>query len=169
MLIRKPLLTLIALIGLAVAGIHSAAAQALAGRDLPDSPKVSVSYYKVPPAHQDEWLALYRQWHRPIMDEQIKAGVTTSSNLYALRNHQIGSPYDFVIINVSPAETRSLGLSRGELIRKLFPDLAAYVAGEKRRWELTVDHYDTSLLEIDITDPNASVYFPIIDGKVITR
>jgi hypothetical protein len=80
---------------------------------------------------------------------------------------QVGSPYDFVIISVSPAQPRPLGLSRGELIRKLFPDIEAYVAGEKRRWELTVDHWDTSLLEIDIDDPNPSVYYPLIDGRVV--
>ena len=95
------------------------------------------------------------------------AGVTVSSNIYALRSHQIGSPYHFVIVNVSPAQPKSLGLSRGEVIRKLFPDIEAYVAGEKRRWELTEDHWDTSLLEIDIDDPNPSVFYPIIDGKAI--
>ena len=80
----------------------------MAGRDLPGRPKVSVSYYKVPPGKQDEWLALYKKWHRPIMEAQIKAGTTTSSELYALRNHQVGSPYDFVIISVSPAEVGSI-------------------------------------------------------------
>jgi len=147
--------------------MQTAAAQALSGRDLPDRPRVGVSYYKVSPGKHDEWLALYKQWHRPIMDAQIKAGTTTSSNLYALRNHQIGSHYDFVIISVSPANPKPLGLSRGELIQKLFPDIEAYVAGEKKRWELTIDHWDTSLLEIDIDGANPSVYYPIIDGKIV--
>lgn len=164
---NKHLLRVAATLALLFAGIQGVAAQALAGRDLPDRPRVSVSYYKVPPGKHDEWLALYKKWHRPIMDAQIKAGTTTSSTLYALRNHQVGSPYDFVIISVSPAQPRPLGLSRGELIRKLFPDIEAYVAGEKRRWELTVDHWDTSLLEIDIDDPNPSVYYPLIDGRVV--
>ncbi len=147
-------------------GSLDVAAQALSGRDLPDRPRVGVSYYKVPPGKHDEWLALYQKWHRPIMEEQIKAGVTLSSNLYVLRNHQVGSPYDFVIISTSPANPKSLGLSRGELIKKLFPDIEAYVAGERKRWELTVDHWDTSLLEVDISDPNVSLYYPLIDGKV---
>ncbi|MBO9718090.1 MAG: hypothetical protein J7507_15130 [Pseudoxanthomonas sp.] len=164
---NKYLLGFIAALGLAVAGLQAAGAQALSGRDLPDHPRVSVSYYKVPPGKQDEWLALYKKWHRPIMEAQIKAGTTTSSNLYALHNHQVGSPYDFVIISVSPAKPKPLGLSRGELIRKLFPDIEAYVAGEKHRWELTVDHWDTSLLEIDIDDPNPSVYYPLIDGRTV--
>jgi len=159
-------ITRLAALALFAFGIQEAFAQALAGRDLPDRPRVGVSYYKVPPGKQDEWLGLYQKWHRPIMEAQIQAGVTTSSTLYTLRNHQIGSPYDFVIISVSPANPKSLGLSRGELIRKLFPDIEAYVAGERRRWELTVDHWDTSLLEVDITDPNVSLYYPLIDGKV---
>jgi len=164
---KKHFVGFVVAITLAAIGIQGVAAQALAGRDLPDRPRVSVSYYKVPPGKQDEWLALYKKWHRPIMEAQIKAGTTTSSDIYALRNHQIGSPYDFVIISVSPAEPKPLGLSRGELIRKLFPDIEAYVAGEKHRWELTTDHWDTSLLEINVDDPNPSVYYPLIDGKTV--
>lgn len=160
-------ITLLAVAALFAFAIQNVFAQALSGRDLPDRPRVGVGYYKVPPGKHDEWLALYQKWHRPIMEAQIKAGVTLSSTVYALRNHQIGSPYDFVIISVSPANPKPLGLSRGELIRKLFPDTEAYVAGEKRRWELTIDHWDTSLLEIDVTDPNISVYYPLIDGKVV--
>lgn len=167
MISKKHILGIVAVLGFAVIGIQSAAAQALSGRQLPDRPRVGVSYYKVPPGKQDEWLALYKKWHRPIMEAQIKAGTTASSVLYALSNHQIGSPYDFVIISVSPADPKPLGLSRGELIKKLFPDTEAYVAGEKKRWELTVDHWDTGLLEINVDEPNPSVYYPIIDGKIV--
>ncbi|MBD9367148.1 hypothetical protein [Xanthomonas sp. XNM01] len=164
---KNRLLVMIAIAGLAIAGIQSAAAQALAGRQLPDQPRVGISYYKVAPGKQDEWLALYKKWHRPIMDAQIKAGTTTSSTVYALSSHQFSGNYDFVIINISPANPKPLGLSRGELIRKLYPDIEAYVAGEKNRWEITTEHWDTSLLEVDIDEEVPSVYYPIIDGKIV--
>jgi len=164
---KNRLLTTLAILALAVAGIQSATAQALAGRALPDRPRVGISYYKVPPGKHDEWLALYKKWHRPIMDAQIKHGTTISSTLYVLSSHQFGGNYDFVIVSVSPAEPKPFPTSRGELIKKLFPDIEAYVAGERRRWELTVDHADTSLVEIDLNEETPSVYYPIINGKIV--
>ena len=164
---KKRLLATLALFGLAAAFAQAATAQALSGRGLPGHPRVGIGYYKVPPGKHDEWLALYKKWHRPIMQAQINNGTTTSSTLYALSSHQFGGNYDFVIVNVSPAEAKPMPVSRGELIKQLFPDIEAYVAGEKRRWELTVDHADTSLVEVDIDDPNPSVYYPIIDGRVV--
>lgn len=164
---KKKLLGFIAVLGMAVAGMQNLAAQALAGRDLPDRPKVGIGYYKVPPGKHDEWLALYKKWHRPIMEEQIKNGTTISSTLYVLSSHQFNGDYDFAIINVSPVKPKPMPLSRGELIKKLFPDIEAYVAGEKRRWELTVNHSDTNLVEINIDEENPSVYYPIIDGKLV--
>ena len=62
-------------------------------------------------------------------------------------------PYDFVIISVSPAKPKPLGLSRGELIRKLFPDIETYVAGEKRRRELTTDHWTRACWRSTSTTP----------------
>jgi hypothetical protein len=164
---KKKLLVVFTLFGLLLAGIQTASAQALSGRDLPDRPRVGISYYKVPPGKHDEWIQLYQKWHRPIMDAQIANGTTISSTLYALRSHQFGGNYDFVIVSVSPAKAKPFPVSRGELIQQLFPDIEAYTAGERRRWELTIDHADTSLLEIDLEDPNASVYYPIVNGRVV--
>lgn len=166
---KKTLYIAAAAVFLLAATVQTAAAQALSGRDLPDRPRVGISFYKVPPGQHDEWLRLYQQWHRPIMDAQIANGTTLSSTLYALRSHQFDGKYDFAIISVSPAVPKPMPVSRGELLRQLFPDVEAYVAAERRRWELTIQHADNSLLELDITDPNLSLYYPIIDGKIVTE
>ncbi|MBX5460748.1 MAG: hypothetical protein IRZ28_06600 [Steroidobacteraceae bacterium] len=140
-------------------GVH---AQAMSGRQIGTN-RVSVSYYKTPPGKQDEWLALYKKYHRPIMDFQIQKGVTISSTLYAAGNHSPGQPWDFAIINISPPEekTPKLGMTRAEVIRKLFPDIEDYVRGERRRWELTVNHWDETFIEIDVTREPLSVYYPL--------
>lgn len=164
---KKRLFVVLAAFGLLLAGLQTAAAQALAGRELPDRPRVGISYYKVPPGQQDEWIQLYQKWHRPIMEAQIAHGTTISSTLYALRSHQFNGDYDFVIVSVSPAQAKPYPISRGELIQQLFPDIEAYVAGEKRRWELTINHADSSLLELDLSDPNVGIYYPIVNGRVV--
>jgi hypothetical protein len=141
---------------------NPAHAQAMAGRELGTN-RVSVGYYKAPPGRQDEWLALYKKYHRPIMDFQIQKGVTISSTLYAAKSHSPGMPWDFVIINVSPPEGEGpkLGMTRAEVLRKLFPDIEDYVKGERRRWELTVNHWDEDLVELDVTREPLSVYYPL--------
>lgn len=160
----KQLFGTAAIIGvLAFFGIGEAFAQAQNGRGEGKN-RVGVSYYKTPPGKQDEWLALYKKYHRPIMQYQLDHGVTLSSTIYAAGNHAPGSPWDFAIINVSPppGQAPSLGISRPELIVKLFPDQDDYVRGEKRRWELTIDHWDERFVELDIDREPFSVYWPIL-------
>jgi len=137
-------------------------AQGQNGRGL-GKPQVGVSYYKVPPGRQDEWLALYKKYHKPIMQYQIDKGFTTSSTLYVAGNHSPGSPWDFAIISISPpdSERPKLGITRPQLIKKLFPDIEDYVKGERQRWALTIDHWDEKFVELDIYQEPLSVYYPI--------
>ena len=141
-------------------------AQAQNGRGV-GKQRVGVSYYKTPPGRQDEWLALYKKYHRPIMQYQIDKGVTLSSKIFVAGNHAPGQPWDIAIINISPPQGQgpSLGITRGELIKQLFPDLEDYVKGERARWALTIDHWDESFVEIDINEEPFSLYYPIVPSK----
>jgi hypothetical protein len=153
---------IVAVVALVTLGSEAPQAQGQNGRGI-GKVKVGISYYKTPPGRQDEWLALYKKYHRPIMQYQIDKGVTLSSTLYAAGNHAPGAPWDFAIINLSPPEDQrpALGITRPELIRKLFPDIEDYVAGEKQRWALTIDHWDEDLVELDVNQEPLSVYAPI--------
>jgi hypothetical protein len=152
-------ITAIAICALNTADVN---AQAMSGRNIGKN-RVSVSYYKTPPGRQDEWLALYKKYHRPIMDFQVQKGVTISTTLYAAGDHSPGQPWDFAIINISPPEGDGpkLGMTRAEVIRKLFPNIEDYVKGERERWALTVNHWDETLIEIDVNREPLSVYYPL--------
>lgn len=141
-----------------------AGGQAMNGRQMPDRPTVEISYYKIEPGRQDEWVALYLKWHRPMMDEQIKAGVTLSSTLYANASHAQAPDYDFVIVNVGapPSQNKKMPITRGELIKRLFPDLAAYTAGERARWAMTRAHWDQQVMEVDLKAEHPGVYYPVV-------
>jgi hypothetical protein len=52
-------------------------------------------------------------------------------------------------------------MTRGQLIRKLFPDVEDYVKGERQRWALTVNHWDEELVEMDVKREPLSVYYPL--------
>jgi hypothetical protein len=123
--------------------------------------RVGVSYYKVPPGREDEWLALYQRWHRPIMEENIRTGATLSSRLYVAGDHSPGSPWTFAIINVSPARPPAGLPSRASVILRLFPNQAEYLAGERARWALTIDHWDERFVPLAWNQQPFSVYAPI--------
>jgi hypothetical protein len=122
---------------------------------------VSVDFYKVPPGRQDEWLALYKKYHYPIMQYQKAHGQVISETVYTRAIHQLSPSWDFAIVIVAPpAEKRPKAeLNRSQIIRKLFPDVEDYVKGEKARWSLTIEHWDESWTEVDI-DNHPSLYEP---------
>jgi hypothetical protein len=137
-------------------------AQAMTGRDIGQN-RVHVAYYKVPPGRQDEWLALYKKYHKPIVDLQIRRGVTISSTLYVPKFHEGEKAWDFEIISVSPPDGQApkLGMTRAEVIRKLFPDIEEYVRGERQRWALTLVCQEGDLVEVDLSRDPVSLYYPL--------
>ena len=148
----------------AVASLTSepAQAQAMSGRDIGMN-GVHVAYYKTPPGRQDEWLAVYKKYHQPIMDYEIKQGVVISNTMYAPKYHDGEQSWDFVIITISPPAGKgpTLGMTRAELIRKLFPHVEDYVRGERQRWALTLRCQEGDLVQIDTTRDPLSLYYPL--------
>ena len=122
---------------------------------------MSVGFYKVPPGKQDEWLALYKKYHYPIMLYQKEHGQVISETVYTRAVHHVSPSWDFAIVIVSPPPEKrpKSELSRSQLIRKLFPDVDDYVKGEKARWTLTLEHWDERWDAVDIEN-HPSLYIP---------
>lgn len=161
MKIRKNALGLLMLVAMLATSLSSVArAQATIGAG-DGKNTVSVDFYKVPPGKQDEWLALYKKSHYPIMQYQKAHGQVISETVYTRAIHQITPSWDFAIVIVAPpADKRPKPeYTRSQLIRKLFPDIEEYVKGEKARWSLTVEHWDESWTEVDIEN-HPSLYEP---------
>ena len=149
----------VAMMSLASKPVH---AQAMAGRDL-GVDRVHVAYYKTPPGRQDEWLALYKKYHKPIMDLEIREGLVISDTVYAPRYHDGEKSWDFIIITVTPPEGQGpkVRITRAQEIRKLFPDIQDYVRGERARWALTLVCKEGDLVKIDMTRDPVSLYYPL--------
>jgi hypothetical protein len=124
-------------------------------------PEVHVGYYKLPPGRQDEWLALYKKYHYPIVEYMIDHGQVTSEKIYTRAVHQLSPSWDIAIVLVFPpaAQRKKSEFTRAQLIRKLYPDIEDYVKGERQRWALTLEEWDESWIEVDL-DKNPSLYFP---------
>jgi hypothetical protein len=124
-------------------------------------PEVHVDFYKLPPGRQDEWLALYKKAHFPMMKWQIDHGQVTSETVYTRAVHELSPSWDIAIVIVLPpaGQRKKSELTRAQLMRQLYPDLDEFVKEEKQRWALTLEHWDERWVEVDI-EKNPSLYYP---------
>lgn len=124
-------------------------------------PVVDVSYYKLPPGRQDEWLALYKKWHYPIMKWYKAHGLVTSETVYTRAAHELSPSWDIAIMIISPPpdQAKKPPMTRAQVIRHVFPNLDEYVKGEKERWSMTLAHWDERWVRVDV-EKNPSLYYP---------
>jgi len=124
-------------------------------------PEVHVDFYKLPPGRQDEWLALYKKSHFPMMKWEIDHGQVISETVYTRAIHELSPSWDIAIMIVLPpaGQRKKPEFTRAQLMRKIYPDLDEYVKEEKQRWALTLEHWDERWVEVDI-EKNPSLYYP---------
>jgi hypothetical protein len=124
-------------------------------------PEVHVDFYKLPPGRQDEWLALYKKAHFPMMKWQIEHGQVVSEKVYTRAVHELSPSWDIAIVIVLPpaGQRKKSELTRTQLMRQIYPDLDEFVKAEKQRWALTLEHWDERWVEVDI-EKNPSLYYP---------
>ena len=124
-----------------------------------------LSYYKVRPGHYDEWMELFRKWHLPVVEYDVAAKSLADYKFFAASGHAIDPDFDFAGMYVfygTPQSYDGERLSRPALIVELFGDqMDDYIAGEKRRWELTEKHWDTRFTQMDPHQEPFSVFHPI--------
>lgn len=99
------------------------------------------SYYKLAPGKTDEWLALFKKWHLPILQERRKEGKILSITIYQPRLHQGLPAWDYKVV-LKYADYAAMGLPDAAIIRKLYPNEEELRMNERRRWEITEKHWD---------------------------
>ncbi len=123
------------------------------GGGAPPSTLVTIEYYyKLVPGGTAEWLALYKKNHNPILKELMKEGILKSEKLYGRRFHAETPAWDYKIVMVwrDWMALEEAHHREPEIIRALYPDKAAHDQQEKRRWEITVAHWDDVLREVPL-------------------
>ncbi len=126
-----------------------------------------ISFYSIRGGFEDEWLALYMQWHYPLMEYALANGTLLQHKLFVPDGHGADEPWTFAVSFLYPAaqDRKAAPLDRAAQIRELFGQrMDEYVAGEKRRWELTLKHWDIDFIELDKTERPLSVYLPSAGG-----
>lgn len=137
---------------LAIAGSRSASLNAQTPTGYSGGPVTSAAFYRIAPGHIDEWLALYKKYHYPIMQYEIKQGLVKSETMYKRGVHELTPAWDFFVVIVYrdlDAEVQ-VEKERAEVMKTVFPDKADFEAGDKKRWELTTEHWDEKLVEVPL-------------------
>jgi len=115
-------------------------------------PVTNASFYHIVPGHQDEWLALYKKYHYPIMQYEIKQGLVKSETMYKRGIHELSPAWDFFVVVVyrdMDAEVE-VQKERAQVMKAVFPNAPEFEAGDKKRWELTAEHWDEKLIEVPL-------------------
>ena len=115
-------------------------------------PLVIEYYYKLLPGAAAEWLALYKKIHNPILQKLIKEGILKSEKLYERRFHAETPAWDYKVVMVwrDWAALEEAHQRDPQIKRELYPNREDHDRQEKRRWELTVAHWDDVLNEVPL-------------------
>ena len=149
MLRSKELRGAMVLLALACLGAGPAAGQ---------PPKPSVKGYEVEWVYRvrygfiDEWWDLFRKYQIPILDREKSLGYILDYRIYHPQLHtDEAARWDYRVEIIY----RDFDGSRHEeeIATALFADTAARKRDENRRWELTENHWDLPIYQVDITKP----------------
>ncbi len=114
-------------------------------------------YYKVRWGHQQEFLALFRKNHLPVLEREIELGRIVRVSAVAPRYHATeDGRWDYRVTIVFPdaataASPSPVSGNEAEL-RRLFPDKAAFEREEQRRFEILDAHWDLPLVPLALGD-----------------
>jgi hypothetical protein len=114
------------------------------------SPVTMAVYYRVPPGKRHDWLALYRKYHYPVMQQFVKDGILKSINIYQRRFRAETPAWDYEVILVwrdwnalEEGHVKEPGI-----IRSMYSDMADYEGADQRRFELQTDVWIDILEEV---------------------
>ncbi len=104
--------------------------------------------YRVQYGHQEEWWRIFQKYQIAILDQEQRLGYVTSYIVQRPGLHTTEeSRWDYRIIITYANWAGST--HEDEVERQLFPDRSALAHDEQRRWELTLNHWDLPIHQID--------------------
>ncbi len=126
----------------------------------PSSPKEPVKeppyqveyYYKVQWGHAEEWLALFKKNHLPVLKALKEQGHIVEIEMERPRYHATeDGRWDFRVTITwrNFAASNDPGTDQA-LIRKLFLDQETFKREEQRRFEILVAHWDVPIVQVSL-------------------
>jgi hypothetical protein len=117
-----------------------------------DKPFVVEYYYKTKWGHADEFIALFRKNHYPLLKKQVEMGRMLKVSAVAPFYHTTeDGRWDYrVTIVYKNATVAHDGYDSAALLKQMFPDQETYKKEEQRRFEILDAHWDLPLKDLDL-------------------
>ncbi len=118
-----------------------------------DEPFVADYYYKAKWGYADEFIALFKKNHFPVLKKQIETGRILSVTAAKPRYHATeDGRWDYrVTIVFKNAAVANDSSGEEAIIKRLFPDQENYKREEQRRFEILLAHWDVPVVNVDLT------------------
>jgi len=117
-----------------------------------DQPFVIEYYYKAKWGHAEEFLALFKKNHYPVLKKEIELGRMLKVSMTVPRYHTTeDGRWDYrVTIVFKSAAIANDNFDSSALIKQLFPDQETYKKEEQRRFEILDAHWDLPIKDADL-------------------
>jgi len=117
-----------------------------------DKPFVVEYYYKTKWGHADEFIALFRKNHYPLLKKEVEMGrllkISAVSPIYHTTED---GRWDYrVTIVYKNAAVAHDGYDSAALLKQLFPDQETYKKEEQHRFEILDSHWDLPIKDLDL-------------------
>jgi hypothetical protein len=126
--------------------------QAPAGQATAIAERTVWYFYKVRWGFQEEFVALFKKNHLPVLKAQQEAGRMSAVRTFAPTNHGDGrADWTFAVAVTFPSAAAMNSPSNEDaIVKRLYPDQAAFKKEEQRRFEILDAHWDVPLNELDL-------------------
>jgi hypothetical protein len=133
------------------AGYSAVRAEQSAAAEGKEQPYVVEYYYKAKWGHADEFLALFKKNHYPVLKKETELGRILKVSMIAPRLHATeDGRWDYrVTIVFKNAAIANDNFDSAPLIKQLYPDQETYKKEEQRRFEILDGHWDVPVKEVD--------------------
>jgi hypothetical protein len=125
-------------------------AQSGAAVETKEEPYVVEYYYKAKWGHADEFLALFKKNHYPVLKKEMELGRILRVSIAAPRLHSTeDGRWDYrVTIAFRSAAIANDDFDSEALLRQLYPDKESYKKEEQRRFEILDGHWDVPIKDV---------------------
>jgi hypothetical protein len=109
-------------------------------------------YYKAKWGHAEEFLALFKKNHYPVLKKEIELGRMLKVSMVTPRYHMMEEGrWDYrVTIVYKNAAIANDNFDSSGIIKQLYPDQETYKKEEQRRFEILDAHWDLPVKEVEL-------------------
>lgn len=145
-------MTLVAVVLLCAAGLGVRAQQSTTVAGGKEQPFVIEYYYKAKWGHAEEFLALFKKNHYPVLKKEIELGRMLRVSMTVPRYHTTeDGRWDYrVTIVFKNAAIANDNFDSSTIIKQLYPDQETYRKEEQRRFEILEAHWDLPIKDADL-------------------